>query len=132
MILVIDASDSSIVKLALSDGKKYFTHNFESQKDLSERLTTEVKKFLKKQKANLSDIKKIGVQAGPGHFSRIRTAVATANALAFGLKIKVINLPVGWEPDISSYIKMTGQDWVKPKYDKAPNITKSKPHKYVG
>ena len=101
MTLFIDASDWSAVKLTLGDK----VHIFESQR-ISETLLPEIKKFLKKQKVKFSDLKKVDVHPGPGHFSRIRTAVAVANGLVFGLGLN--------------------QKLATARYNKSPNITKSK------
>jgi hypothetical protein len=104
MKLSIDASDQSVVKLGLTLNNKQVTHVFETNQNLSERLIPEIQKFLRKKKIKLVQIRKIEVMAGPGPFSRIRTAVATANALAYALNLK--------------------QPRVKPIYSQGPNITK--------
>lgn len=106
MILLIDATSIPTVKLYLISGIKKISHVFDCERNLSEKLLPEINKFLRKQKVKLSQIKKIEIQSGPGHFSRVRTAVATANALAFGL-----SLP---------------QKMIKPVYNKPANITISK------
>ena len=98
MILSIDVTEPEIVKLSLDN----FKHEYKSTR-LSETLLSEIQKLIKKNKLTLQNIHEIKVNKGPGHFSRIRTAVATANALAFGLNLN--------------------QKIVKPIYDKAPNIT---------
>src|SRR3989338_10718717 len=103
MILSIDSSDNQITKLSLVSPKKIFTHQFESAGSLSEQLTEEITSFLKKNKISIRQIKKITVHEGPGPFSRIRTDIATANALIFSLNLK--------------------QKLIKPRYEKAPNIT---------
>lgn len=102
MTLSIDASDPLKVKLGL-DGQIHF---FETDYGLSERLIPEIKEVLQRQKAKINNITKIEVAAGPGPFSRIRTAVATANALVYAL-----GLP---------------QKTVKPIYGRAAHITKPK------
>ncbi|HTL39774.1 MAG TPA: hypothetical protein VL306_03105 [Methylomirabilota bacterium] len=106
MILSIDVSDPKIVKLNLLAQHKIFSHFFECEKNLSEKLALEIEKFLKKEKFKFNSLKKIEVASSHGHFSRIRTAVSTANALNFGLGLK--------------------QKLILPSYDKAPNITMAK------
>jgi tRNA A37 threonylcarbamoyladenosine modification protein TsaB len=106
MVLFIDSSDREMVRLDLARDKTRVTHIFQTDHNLSEKLIPEIKKFLQKQKVKLNQIKKIEVMAGPGPFSRIRTAVATANALAYALQLK--------------------QKMVQPVYDRQPNITRSK------
>ena len=45
--------------------------------------------FLKKNKINLKDIKKIFVNQGPGKISNIRTSIATAKAIALSKNISL-------------------------------------------
>ena len=106
MILSIDASDPEIVRLTLINGKKNLAHIFHCERNISEQLIPEIQKFFQKQKIKLSELKKIQTQPGPGHFSRLRTILATANALNYGL----------W----------TGQRVLVAHYDQAPNITLKK------
>lgn len=103
MILRIDTADPQIARLSLVSNSSTFRHEFASE-NLSEKLIFEIRKFLKKQRIVLKDIKKIEAAAGPGPFSKVRTGVAVANALAFGLGIK--------------------HRIIKPFYGKSPNITK--------
>lgn len=112
MILYIFAGDDEKVKLVLRSKLKSVEHFFVSKFDLSEKLPLEIKKFLTKQKILFKNLKKIEVFRGPGHFSRIRTTVAIANALNFVL-------------DESSV-----KNLVIPIYNKPPNITKSKKKLY--
>ena len=125
MILFIDTSDYDLASLALISDK-VISRRFASR-NLSEVLLREIEKFCKKQKTTLRQIKKIAVVTGPGGFSRIRTAVATANALAFGLKIPVIALSKLKIPEDLSQLKLLpAQKMAEPIYDKQPNITMSK------
>ena len=122
-LLFIDASDPEITKLALVGGSTS-QHTFEGQR-LSEILLPQIKSFLKREKNSLSDLEAIAVVAGPGRFSRIRTAVTTANALAFGLEIKTIAVKAGTVLS-EKILKQKGQTIVRPLYDAEPNITISK------
>ena len=125
MLLFIDTSDQQIVRLALIN-EGVIKHQFQTQQ-LSESLIVEIKKFCQKQKIKLNQIKKIAVVVGPGGFSRIRTAVATANALAFGLNIPVIGLKlVNIPTDLKKLKILKGEKLVKPMYDHGPNITFAK------
>ncbi len=125
MILFIDTSDYEQVQLALV--KKFIVWHKFGSKNLSEQLLVEIKKFCKKQKVGLNQLKKIAVVVGPGGFSRLRTAVATANALAFGLKIPVIGLSKHQVPEnLSELASFKSQKMIQPIYDKDPNITLKK------
>jgi tRNA threonylcarbamoyl adenosine modification protein YeaZ len=124
MILFIDASQPE-AHLALI-GKKTSSVRFVSQK-ISENLLTNIQKLLKKNKLNYKNLEKIAVVTGPGPFSRMRTAVVTANALAFSLNIPVIGIEADKIPqNLSELTKLSGSKQVMPFYHKPPNITKSK------
>jgi tRNA A37 threonylcarbamoyladenosine modification protein TsaB len=121
MILYIDTTDNDVAKLVLTDGKKQFLQEFKSLPN-AEDFAAVIKKFLVTHKFNFSDISKIAVRVGPGFFSRIRTGVVAANALAFGLGIKVI--PVTGPIDLEKISKHKGQGMVAPVYGAKPHITK--------
>ena len=55
----------------------------------SDRLSLEIDRLLKKAKISLEDLNGIAVGVGPGRFTGVRTAVTTAKALSFSLKIPV-------------------------------------------
>ncbi len=125
MLLFIDSTDHEKATLALI-GKQVVIHQFEAH-DLSEKLLPEIKKFFKKQKIDSANLKKIAVVTGPGGFSKVRTGVAVANALAFGLKIPLIGLNKNDVPaDLAKIQSLSGQKMVEPYYDREPNITLSK------
>jgi tRNA A37 threonylcarbamoyladenosine modification protein TsaB len=125
MFLFIDTSEYDQTQLALVD-KQVKSHVFLSVA-LSEKLVLEIKKFLKKESVKLNSVKKIGVVVGPGGFSRIRTAVSTANALAFGLNIPIVAIEKSEIPkDLRDLLVKKAKKMVEPKYDREPNITLSK------
>ncbi len=97
--LTIDTSDFKQTTLVLQPQGVF--HKFKSD-NLSQNLMLEIKKFLKKNKSNLSDLKKIEVRTG-AHFSRTRTTVAVANSLIYALKLR--------------------QKMFSPVYSSEPNIT---------
>jgi tRNA A37 threonylcarbamoyladenosine modification protein TsaB len=83
-----------------------------------------VKKFLKANKLAMTDVAKIAVRVGPGYFSRVRSGVVAANALAYALNVKIV--PVKGEVSIKQIEKASGQGMVAPVYGGKPNITKPK------
>lgn len=124
MILAINAANRDEVEIGLLSENKAFWHKFMVNFDFSQRLPVEIEKFLKKRKISLKNIKKLAISAGPGPFSHIRTAVASANALGMALNIQI--LPVlGLNPDFSwgNLQKIKGQKMVEPFYEREPNIT---------
>jgi len=143
MILFIDTTDPESAHLVLVlNNKKKFEHKFQVERNLSERLVPEIQKFLEKLRQRrirpnsvkksggknflFSGIDKIAVITGPGQFSQIRTAVASANALAYGLGIPVVGVKLADKNNLARILKHPGSQAAKPFYDRGPNITFSK------
>ncbi len=125
MLLFINTSEFDIAELALVSDKVIW-HKFGAE-NLSEQLLPEIKKFCSKQKVALIDLKKIAVVTGPGSFSRIRTGIATANALAYSLKIAIVGLEKNQIPQNLVNLKtFKTKKMAVPAYGKEPNITISK------
>ena len=127
MILVIDASNRDQVKLGLLSKNKVLWHKFTVNYDFSQKLPLELEKFLKKRKISLKSLEKLAISAGPGPFSHIRTVVASANALAFGLDISILPV-IGPNPVFSweKLQKIKSQKTAMPFYEREPNITMPK------
>ena len=87
--------------------------SFSSQKKLSRQLLPQIQKLLKDNNVHLSALSAIKVNTGPGSFTGLRIGVASANALAFALKIPTNDLPVG--------------ETAVPEYGKEANITRPDP-----
>lgn len=127
MMLFLDTSDPEQTSLFLLDKSVIRAHIFPSQRNQSEKLTPAIKKFLKKYKVALNKVDSIGVVTGPGFFSRLRTGVVTANALAYALQIPVVGVKkLGTGINFSAVMKEKGRESVEVYYDRAPNITKPK------
>lgn len=126
MTLFLDTCDSEKTSVYLVDAKKLAAHIWPSKKTQQEKLHTEISKFLKKQKVKLQDLEKVAVVVGPGHFSRVRTGVVTANTLAYALNIPVVGVKKTEEPDFKFILQSKGQKSVDVFYDREPNITQPK------
>ena len=103
MLLYIDTSDNTKTIVGLDK----FRLEKPTGVDKSQQVLTLINQILKKHlprrkagKKTLKDISEIKVETGPGSFTGLRVGVAVANALAWGLGIKVNN-----------------KDRVEPKYD---------------
>jgi tRNA threonylcarbamoyladenosine biosynthesis protein TsaB len=131
MMLFLDTSGSDQTFLYLLDGKGIVkAHAWNSKRTQAETLHLEIDKFLKKSKAPLNRLKKIGVVVGPGFFSRVRTGVVTANTLAYALKIPVVGVKkLGTGINFSAVLKQKGTRSVEAFYDRKPNITIPKKQK---
>jgi tRNA A37 threonylcarbamoyladenosine modification protein TsaB len=126
MILYLDTTDNSEVELGV------FVKDQLSKQKISlphaENLAQAIEKFLSTHKLRLSDITKIAVRQGTGFFSRIRTGVVAANAIAYGLGIEIV--PVTGEIDYATIHKAKGQRMIKPVYSGNPHITQPKKRKW--
>jgi tRNA A37 threonylcarbamoyladenosine modification protein TsaB len=127
MILYIDTC-SEMAEVAVWNDKK-IAQTYSKLPD-AENFALEIKNFLKKNKIKPANLSNIAVRVGPGYFSRLRTGVVAANALAYGLKLKVV--AVGPETKLSEIAKMPGQAQVLPVYGQNPHITMSKPNRRKG
>lgn len=130
MIIYINTSIREYLEFALVDkGKVFFLKQKVGIKQ-SEKALELLDKFLKEKKLKLKDLKKIVVNRGPGSFTSVRLGIVLANTLSFGLKIPlagIYNLELENEEDYLNLTKLKfSRDFVKPYYDRDPDITKSK------
>ena len=130
MILYINTSIREYLEFALVDKGKIFLLKRKVGIRQSEKALSLLDAFLKKNKYKLQDIKKIVVNRGPGSFTSVRLGIVLANTLSFGLKVVlagIYNLELENEED---YLKLSElkfkKDFIKPYYDRDPDITKSK------
>lgn len=95
MILHIDtrggsaAKDQKVITVVLKDGKKVVKSLSEENKYGSQVLLPLIMRLLKTVNCNLSTLKGIEVEIGPGSFTGLRVGVSVANALGFSLGIPV-------------------------------------------
>lgn len=102
VILIINTADSDKTRVGLEiDGRRHFLK--EKTKILKAQNTLPlIKKILRRENLNLSDIKAIEVNRGPGSFTGLKVGVAVANALSFILKVPINNKKVG-EIEVPKY-----------------------------
>ena len=123
MILYIDTTDNDLAEIALVKPEVSINERWQSLPH-AEEFPQAIKNFLKKHNLSFSDVSKIAVKVGPGFFSRVRTGVVAANALAYALGVKVV--PVENKFEYAKVFKSKGLAQVLPKYGAKPNITKPK------
>lgn len=99
---LIDTSSPKSHLLLLKDGQVVSKKSWKSDRTLSNKLLETIDEFLADNKIELADIQRYGVQAGPGHYSALRTAVAVATMLAYAHKGELVALK---NTDIKSQIK---------------------------
>ena len=132
MILYINTSDEEKVALALGKAEKLIAkREFKAKYRQSEKLMPAIDLLLTKTKIKLSDLEGVVVVNGPGPFTATRIGVTVANALAYGLNIKIAGLRAdefdnieetvsgGWE----KLSKTKKGKIIEPVYDREPNIT---------
>lgn len=131
MILFIDTTSLN-TKVALLNESGDFIDESEwtSRYNQSEELISKIEELLRKNDLNKDKLEKIVVVSGPGSFTGVRIGVTTANFMALGLNIPVIDLK---QADIGKLAVTLQKDQAKgfgkpvmPIYDKKPNITKPK------
>src|SRR3989344_6405971 len=96
MMLYINTTDEEKVALALGKaGKLIAKREFKAKYRQSETLLPAIDLLLAKNKIKLSDLLGVVVVKGPGPFTATRIGVTVANALAYGLNIKIAGLRAG-------------------------------------
>ncbi|MEZ4631065.1 MAG: tRNA (adenosine(37)-N6)-threonylcarbamoyltransferase complex dimerization subunit type 1 TsaB [Deinococcales bacterium] len=89
LFLAIDTA-THYLSLALVDETKRLGHFCQSvERDHAKRLLPELDKLLEDLKLSPLDIKAIGVGLGPGSYTGLRVGVASAKALAKGLRARL-------------------------------------------
>ncbi len=86
--LIIDTTDNTKTKIALEIDGDLFTLSQEGPVRSQVALIL-IDKLLKKNNLKPQDVDEISVNSGPGSFTGTRVGVSIANALGFGLDIKV-------------------------------------------
>ena len=106
MFLFINTAKQEKTEAALFniDGNKIKILSKISSKNLSDKILVLIDKLLKKEKITAGKLKKIFVIKGPGPFTAVRIAIATANTLAYGLKIPIIGVEFKKDTNIQDLI----------------------------
>ena len=87
--LIIDAANDKIVFLIINEKQSYTTTHVNSRENF-DNFMSHLLSFLKKNKINLDDIKKIFVNQGPGKFSSLRISISVAKAISLSKNIELI------------------------------------------
>jgi tRNA threonylcarbamoyladenosine biosynthesis protein TsaB len=135
MILFIDTSDFNNLHFALvPPDEKIKVEQLSKTVAYNENHKTLelLQKFLKKQKTQLKQVKKIVVCSGPGSFTGIRVGVALAQAMGFALNIPVVAIKKTKVPkNLGDLRKLKASQHIVLHYGKKPNITKSKRKSHI-
>jgi len=130
MILYINTSQRERVEFAIIKDREVFLLQRNTGLKQSEQALFLLDSFLKKNKIKLSNIKRIVINRGPGSFTAVRLGIVLANTLALALKISIVGIYNQELRSKADYLKLSGlqfaKDFIKPYYDRQPDITKSK------
>ncbi len=127
MILLIDTSKNSFIKVKLKQGQRSVAEEVvEANRNQSEKLLDLVSLLLDKQDLKLSQIKGIEVVATGDSFTGLRVGVVTGNALAYSLNIPVSALDSSGNKRQDLLVSSKNIQLVSPEYSGEPNITKKK------
>lgn len=92
-ILAIDTS-TVVSSVALAESDRLLAElTLQTRRTHSEHLMPHIADLLTKAEKGKSDIQAIAVSIGPGSFTGLRIGLATAKALAYALKLKIIGVP---------------------------------------
>ena len=86
--LIIDTTDNAQTVIKLQIGKK-IDEVKSTRKTKSQNTLILIEKIIQRNNLKLNDIEEVEVNTGPGSFTGTRVGVAIANALGFGMDIKV-------------------------------------------
>lgn len=89
MILYIDTTDFNKVTFGVGDGKNIFKKFFTIDPHKSHETLQKLEEFLKSSKYQVSSIKQIIANKGPGSYTGVRIGVTITQALGYAWNIKV-------------------------------------------
>ncbi len=91
MLNLLIRTDQLVAELYLfSDTKCLAEYSWNAERRLAETINIEIDRLLSKAGKKLGDLNGIGVYSGPGSFTSLRIGLSTANALALGLGIPIV------------------------------------------
>lgn len=132
MYLYLDTtSEETKIKLFDKNGKLIDQKIWQSKKNQSEELLTEIDEILVKNKSSKSKLLGTIADKGPGSYTGLRVGLSTANAMAFSLNIPILGVKNGINSakikgSMTSFKKSSEFSPTLPIYKYPANITKSK------
>ena len=87
--LIIDAAKEDVIFLII-DGSQLYTTTYVNSRENFDKFMNHLLSFLKKNRTEIKDLKKIFINQGPGKLSSIRTSISIAKAIALTKNISLI------------------------------------------
>ena len=131
--LYIDTSEMNVIRLALLKNGRIITFTKKIAFDQRDTLLRLISGFIAKHKIGAHQLDAIVVNRGPGPFTALRVGITVANTLGLAGNFPVIGIRTEKatqqtaEIEAMLFSEPTTNDFVRPWYDKKPNITKPKP-----
>lgn len=130
MILAIRSDQAQAELYLLDAGAKQLAKKvWQADRELAKTLLHHIELLCEQANGKLSEITGIIVFSGEGSFTGLRIGATVANALAYSYQVPVATgKGSDWIAQGLEQLKTAKVgDYVVPKYDRAPNITKPKP-----
>lgn len=133
-LIIHTAAQKAVFICLVNQGIITAKKQFQAQYQQAEKLLVEIDKLFKTYSLKLITLKGIAVVTGPGPFTALRIGVATANTMAWALKIPVVGIKLIEFKDIKRLVEISEEkikktkagSIIEPFYGKEPNITKKK------
>ena len=119
--------DAQKAYLALEDQHQIMaSQSWLLEKKLAQTLLKNISDFLQTHQIDFSDLKGLGVFAGPAGFTDLRVIHVVANTLAYSLKIPVVNAGgASWQKKVVAKLQQGLNDKIiQPNYGKPASITR--------
>ncbi len=134
MILFINTRIEKKIILAIKDGEKIVKKEYEIKNRQAENMVLSLDNFFAFFKKKIDNLNGIIVANGNGNFTSLRVGISTANAISYALNIPIIDIRFDEFNDLEEVFliyekkidKKKGREYVRPFYDKEPNITSKK------
>lgn len=94
-IIYIDTRDNKQIVVRVEKDGEGFEQKSQASVDRAQAALPIIEKLLREAGLKVQDIEEIKVETGPGSFTGLRVGVVIANALSFGLSVKVNGKPLG-------------------------------------
>ena len=128
MILAIRTDKPEAELYLLQDGKITEEIKWQAHRELANTILKKIDEILRVKKAEYKDILGIVVYTGSGSFTGLRIGTTVANTIAYGLEVPIVSTSENdWiEKGVELLKNRKAGNYVSPRYDSEPNITKPK------